>query len=152
MHRQCSQSSTPLITNFSCSYSAFARLMCVCLSFSDKSQETQDRKKHPLTYHLQGCYLAEGQEEKRVTRVPTSELNRDELPHPFFPSPFYSSFPFILVLPPSPHTRIYQEVSHFRWLLDRFGVCIARVHLFKNWIPSLESLSLKQWSCFKYAL
>lgn len=75
----------------------FGWVVCIYLSFSDKKQKTQDRKKkHTLTHHLQGHCLAWGHEEKRVSRVPTSERNRDELPQPFVPSHFHSSFPFIL--------------------------------------------------------
>lgn len=113
-----------LITNFSCSYTWLFWKTRACLSFGDKSEETQDRKKHPLTYHLQGCYLAGGQEEERETRVPTSELNRDELPHPFFPSLsllFLSSFYF-----PSLHTQEFTRRSVILdECLDRFGVSVC---------------------------
>lgn len=72
--------------------------MCVYLSYSDKkgrdTGQGEKKKKHTLTHHLQGRYLAGDQEKERVTRVPTSEWNRDELPRPFFPAHFYSSFPF----------------------------------------------------------
>lgn len=90
----------------------------ICLSVIKGKSHRTEKKNPTLTHHLQGCYLAGGQEEERVTGVPTSEWSRDELPQPFFPSHFYSSFPFILslplTLPTGPHTKMYQEVSCFR--------------------------------------
>ncbi len=77
---------------------------CVFICFSAiKGKRHRTEKKYSLTHHSQGCYLAGGQEEERVTGVPISEWNRDELPLPSSPLTFIllflSSFRFLSCCP-----------------------------------------------------
>lgn len=130
----------------------------ICLT-AIKREETLDRgkKKHTLTHHLQGCYLAGGQEKGEGDQGPNFWVEQRWITSAllllsllFFFS--LSSFHFLSRYPLGHTHKFTRRSVVFRWLLDRFWAPIARAHFFKAEFPSLENLALQRLHRFKYTL